>query len=439
MKNLHLMKTSSKIISAIKSEGANKVKIIRLENGARIIFDPLPYIKSATIGIWVNIGTRHEADNQNGIAHLLEHMVFKGAGNRNAQKLAEDAEARGIYLNASTSYERTGFYARCLGEEAGFAFDLCADLAFKPNLDENDFALEKNVVLHEINEAFDDAEDRANVLNQIATFGNHAMGRPILGDEASLMAITHNQLVEFHNQYRNPKNLVIGFGGAIDEDEMLEKAIDLVAHLKPENQKTYDDCIISHKSIFETRKIEQLQLVLSMFAPKASDKDPFGTQVLSAILGGGMASRLFQDLREKRGLVYGIDCYPERYVDVGRLNISAGTHAKSAKEVISRTMGHIEDLAINGPNDAEFLRAKKTIETSIMMSLENSSSRLSAAINQICALDNILSIDDITMGIKNIKPEDIKRLASQALEKNYRASSGVGKSGQKEIEDFLVC
>ncbi len=103
MKNLHLMKTSSKITSATKSEGANKVKIIRLENGARIIFDPLPYIKSATIGIWVNIGTRHEADDQNGIAHLLEHMVFKGAGNRNAQKLAEDAEARGIYLNASTS------------------------------------------------------------------------------------------------------------------------------------------------------------------------------------------------------------------------------------------------------------------------------------------------------------------------------------------------
>lgn len=127
-----------------------------------------------------------------------------------------------------------------------------------------------------------------------------------------------------------------------------------------------------------------------------------------------------------------------RYVDVGRLNISAGTHSKSAKEVISRTLGHIEDLAINGPNDAEFLRAKKTIETSIMMSLENSSSRLSAAINQICALDNILSIDDIAMGIKNIKPEDIKRLATQSLEKNYRASSGVGKSGQKEIEDFLI-
>ena len=433
------MKTSSKIISAVKSEGANRVKIIRLENGARIIFDPLPYIKSATIGIWVNIGTRHEADDQNGIAHLLEHMVFKGAGNRNAQKLAEDAEARGVYLNASTSYERTGFYARCLGEDAGFAFDLCADLAFKPQLDQNDFALEKNVVLHEINEAFDDAEDRANVLNQMATFDNQALGRPILGDEASLMAITHNQLVNFHNQYYDPKNIVIGFGGAIDENEMLEKAIAAIGHLKSSNQIIQNDCNISHKSIFETRKIEQLQLVLSMYAPKANDYDPFGTQVLSAILGGGMASRLFQDLREKRGLVYGIDCYPERYIDVGRLNISAGTHAKSAKEVISRTLGHIEDLAINGPSENEFLRAKKTIETSIMMSLENSSSRLSSAINQICALDNILSIDDITLGIKNIKAEDIKSLAAKALETNYRASSGVGKSGQNEIEEFLNC
>jgi predicted Zn-dependent peptidase len=429
----------SKTTSAIKSDIDSGAKLLRLENGVRIIFDPLPYIKSATVGVWVNIGTRNEIAAQNGIAHLLEHIVFKGAGTRNARQLAEDAEANGIYLNASTSYERTGFYARCLGEEAGFAFGLCADLVLAPIFDKNDFALEKNVVLHEINEAFDDAEDRAGVLNQMAAFNNQPLGRPILGDEQSLEAISHENLIDFHQQYLNPNNIIIAFGGAFNQTEALELINARFGHLKPSPLIPITPTICTNLALFESRKIEQLQINLSMYAPKSINGDIFSSQIFGAILGGGMASRLFQDLREKRGLVYAIDAYPERFVDIGRLNIGAGTNVKSAKEVIKRTLGHIEDLANHGPNDGEMARAKKTIATSIMMSLENSSSRLSAAVNQISVLGRLIGIDEINNGIKQVDGDTIRSLALKALGKNLRAASGVGAKGHANIEEFLVC
>lgn len=413
-------------------------EIIRLDNGIRVIFDPLPHIKSASVGIWVDIGTRHENENENGIAHLLEHMVFKGAGGRNATQLAEDAEERGIYLNASTSYERTGFYARCLGSEALFAFDLCADLITKPHFDPQDFILEKNVVLHEINEAFDDAEDRAGVLNQMAAFSNQALGRPILGDEASLNAITHDNLIDFHAKYKDPENLIIAFGGAYNKDDALNIAKMRFGDLKKQAPKTNNAPYATNKALFEARKTEQLQLVLSMYAPGAKGEFLFSSQILSAILGGGMASRLFQDLREKRGLVYGIDAYIEKFTDIGRLNIAAGTHNKSTKEVISRTLGHIEDLAQKGPTDKEIARAKKSIETSIMLAMENSSSRLAAMVNQTAIFNEILNIDTITSKINNVTCEEIMALANQALDKNLRAASGVGTKGNEHIEEFLT-
>lgn len=437
MKNLHLMKQKSKI--TLEMQNSEKgTKLIRLENGIRIIFDPLPHLKSTSVGIWVNIGTRHENDNENGIAHLLEHMVFKGAGGRNAKQLAEDAEERGIYLNASTSYERTGFYARCLQSEALFAFNLCADLILKPHFEKEDFILEKNVVLHEINEAFDDAEDRAGVLNQMAAFTNQALGRPILGDEKSLEALTQEILINFHKNYLNPENLIIAFGGAYDEQSAIEEINKRFGALKTNKNLQFQNAMATNFTLFEARKTEQLQIVLSMYAPSAKEDLFYASQIFGAILGGGMASRLFQDLRENRGLVYGIDTYLEKFIDIGRLNIGAGTNKKSAREVIMRTIGHIEDLANLGPNEREMQRAKKTIETSMMMALENSSSRISSMVNQVSIFDKILNIDTITCNIANINMQDIMKLANLSLQKQYRAASAVGTKGQEFIEEFLA-
>ncbi len=413
-------------------------KIIEFDNGLRLVLDKMPHLRSATIGIWINVGTIDEKNQENGIAHFLEHLVFKGAGSRNATQLAEDAEARGIYLNAATSYERTGFYARCLGDEAEFAFNLCADLVLNPTLDEKDFKLEKNVVLHEINEAFDDAEDRAGVLNQLACFDNQSLGRPILGTPESLAVIDIDCVRNFHKAFLNPANIIVAFGGAIDEKSAIEFVAKRFGHLLPSPTFVKPNAIATSKTLFEGRKNEQLQVVLSMRAPDARSDNLFASQVFGAVLGGGMASRLFQDLREKRGLVYGIEAWPEKFLSVGRLNIAAGTNAKSAGEFVKRTLSHIEDIAQNGPTIDELARAKRTIETSIMLGLESSSSRISALVNQLYVFGKTFDLDETENKIRSVNSQMVKEMAQFALNHETRAASAVGAKGEKEISQFLV-
>lgn len=413
-------------------------KIIEFDNGLRLVLDRMPHLRSATIGIWVNVGTIDETEEENGIAHFLEHLVFKGAGARTATQLAEDAEARGIYLNAATSYERTGFYARCLGDEAEFAFNLCADLVLLPTLNKKDFELEKNVVLHEINEAFDDAEDRAGVLNQLACFENQSLGRPILGTMESLAAIDIDCARNFHKAFLNPANIIVAFGGAFDETAAIEYVTKRFGNLERGPVKEKPQAFAKGNVLFETRKNEQLQAVLSMRAPSAKSESLFASQVFGAVLGGGMASRLFQDLREKRGLVYGIEAWPEKFLSVGRLNIAAGTNAKSAGEFVKRTLSHIEDIAQNGPNDAELARAKRTIETGIMLGLESSSSRISALVNQLYVFDKTFDLDETEKKIRSVDAQMVKEMAQFALDNETRAASAVGAKGESDIAQFLT-
>lgn len=412
---------------------------LRLDNGVRIILDPIDSLKSASVGVWVNVGTRNEDDSNNGIAHLLEHLVFKGAGGRNATQIAEDSEERGIYINASTSYERTGFYARCLSDEIEFAINICADLVLEPHFDPKDFELEKNVVISEINEAFDDAEDRVGVLSQMAAFYNQPLGRPILGDEQSLDNINLDMVKNFHTKYLNPANIIVAFGGGINKDEAIDIANKRFGHLKPFDAKLIRSAYATNKHLHETRKIEQFQFVLSTNAPKAGDKQMYASQIMGSVLGGGMASRLFQDLREKRGLVYGIDTYLEKYSDIGRFIIAAGCLEKNASEVIKRIDEHLFEIANYGPNEKELLRAKKTFETSMMLSLENPSSRINAAISQVFILDKIINSDEITDSIRNTNQEQIMEIAKLSLDRSLRASSCIGDTkAQKFVESFII-
>lgn len=418
---------------------AQASKTITLDNGVRIILDPLSHLKSASVGVWIDVGTRHEDETNNGIAHLLEHLVFKGAGGRDAKSLAEDAEARGVYLNASTAYERTGFYAKSLSEEAIFSLDLCSDLALKPHLNSSDFELEKNVVLSEINEAFDDPEDRAGVTNQMASFENQPLGMPILGDENSLKSINMEMVNAFHNQYLSPQNIIIGISGAYDENQFIDFVCQKFGHLKSGNKSQAKAAYFTANSKFESRKIEQTQIALSFALPKPERDNLFTSQVYSGILGGGMASRLFQDLREKHGLVYGIDAYCEKFREVARLNIAFGSADKNANEALKIIEGHLQDIAQNGPNENELQRAKKTLETSIMLSFENSSSRISSLVNQQFVFGEILDFDNIANEIMQISAIDIQDMAKTSISPNKRSASAVGnKLADKAITDFIA-
>lgn len=382
-------------------------------------------IQSASVGVWVNSGTRAETKSNNGAAHFLEHLVFKGAGNRNAKQIAEDAENRGIYLNAATSYEKTGFFARCLGEEAEYALEMCADLVLAPSLDEKDIATEKSVILHELKEANDDSEDRANVLNQSASFKYQSLGMPILGDEESILGLNQEKITNFHQYYKNPENIVIGVAGQIEIDRLVDTIMRRFSPLKqsaaPKPKAAYSTAEIET----EDRDIEQMQLAIS-FDGSPEGENFFANRLFCAILGGGMSSRLFQDLREDRGLVYGIDAFEEKFYEINRIGIGAGCNPDKSAEVLKRIKGHIEDLANNGPTENELLRAQKALETSIMISLENPSSRLTSAVYQLLKYSKTFSNSQIANLIKNTIKDDIMKTGMHMLNSNKMALGMVG-------------
>ena len=408
-------------------------KLIKLDNGIRIILDPISHLKSASVGVWANVGNRHENSQNNGVAHLLEHLVFKGAGGRNANALAEDAEGRGIYLNAATSHERTGFFARCLSDEVGFALGLCTDLVLSPHLDARDFELEKNVVISEINEAFDDAEDRASVLCQLASYHAQPLGMPILGDAASLNNINKAQIERFHAMYSAPLNLIIGVSGAFDEAQILDLTARTFGALHPKPATAPINAQFTKNVLFEGRKIEQSQIALAFALPKPSRKEIFISQIFSSILSGGMASRLLSDLREKQGLVYNIDAYCENYFDVSRLNISFGCAANNAAKALNIIEHHLDDIAQNGPNEIELARAKKTLETSILLAFENPSSRLSSMVGQIFVFGETINIDEISQGIRNVTHKQIQELAVFTRDPSRRTASAIGNSKVEKL------
>jgi predicted Zn-dependent peptidase len=400
-----------------------------LPNGVRLLLDPMPGLETSAVGVWVQAGTRHETARENGIAHLLEHLVFKGAGGRDARSLVEEAEGRGIYLNAATGYERTGFFARCLGEDAGFALGLASDLVLRPHLHEADLALEKNVVLQEIGEAFDDAEDRCGVLHQMAAFPDQPLGRPILGDEASLSGISSADIDAFRGRAYAPSSMLIAAAGAIDESAILDQVSAAFGDLTPYAPTAPKPATIGGTTTCEVRDSEQVHLAFSLPGPKSGTEEGMAARIMCEILGGGMASRLFQDLRETRGLVYSVEAYCDLYDDVGRIGIGAGCSAASAHDVALRSGEHLIAMAELGPTVAELARAKRVLEASMMMAAESPSARCEGAVSQTLLYGQPLALGTIRDRVRAITADHVRAAALMAVEAGRAggvAASAVG-------------
>lgn len=386
-----------------------------LPNGVRVVFDPMPGLATTCVGVWVATGAAFETEAENGAAHLLEHLVFKGAGGRDARGLAEDAEARGIYLNAATGYERTGYHARCLAEDAGFALGLASDLVLSPHLDPADFELEKGVVMQEIGEAFDDAEDRCGVLHQMAAFAGHALGRPILGEPDALMALSHDQVTGFRARTVTPERIIVGMAGACDETSALDMVHARFGVLAAGAAPARQVAPRGGGALCERRKSEQAHLSFSAPACHQGADAAYATRVLVEILGGGMASRLFQDLRETRGLVYAVEAFADLYSDTGRLCFTAGCSPGKAREVARRIAGHLEDIAATGPRDAEVARSKRILEASLMMAAESPAARAEAAVAQVAVLGAPVSLAETARRIRRVDALAVQAAASDAL------------------------
>ena len=389
-------------------------KVHRLANGAVVICDSAPGFETLALSVVAGRGARWEAPVHAGWSHLLEHMVFKGAGSRSARDIAEVIEAAGGQINAATGHERTSFQVRALAGGLPLAMAVTADLVQRPTLDPEDLAREKHVVLQEIAEAADAPDDQVFELAQAAAFADQPLGRPILGVRSAIDPATPASLEAWRAALYAPDRLVISAAGAIDEEELLRLAEDGFGAAASGAPQTPAAGVFTGGAARERRKLEQAHLVFLLPAPGVADPDHWALRLFVETLGGGMSSRLFQEARERLGLAYAIDAYSDAYADVGVLGVYAGCApadsgklAEVAAVEIRRLIGHIEP--------AELARAKAQLKAGLFMSRESLAARAEQAAAQMLAFGRLLEPAEMGEKIDAVTPEDIARIGARLL------------------------
>jgi predicted Zn-dependent peptidase len=413
-------------------------EVVTLPNGARIAFDAMPGLSTAAVGVFMGAGARYEPAERNGLAHFLEHMTFKGAAGRSAREIAEAVEARGAMMNAATDYERTSYFVRCLAADAPEMLDIAMSLVFAPDHAPDEIEREKGVVLQEIGEAADQPDDLVFELAQAASYPDHPLGRPVLGVEATLRSIVRDDLTGFAAGNYTPHRTVISVAGAFDGaaiEEVVQRWIGQRSSAPSTDHPAPNPTSASLRT--EARKLEQCHLVLARRTVSAMSDDRFAARIFAEIFGGGMASRLFQEIRESRGLAYTIDASCDQYSDAGRISVYAGCAASDAREVASLTAGIWSDLAAKGPTEAELARARAIAAAQFAMAAEAPAARAGSAAYELLAFDRLISVSDVLRRIEAVTAADVARIAQASLAQPAIASAVGPKAGLAAAEAFV--
>jgi len=379
------------------------VEIHTLPNGLRIVTEHMPGLQSAALGIWVSAGGRHEAADQNGIAHFLEHMAFKGTKRRSALQIAEEIEDVGGYINAYTSREVTAYYARVLKDDVPLALDLIADIVMNPVFDPKEIEIERGVILQEIGQAHDTPDDVIFDWLQEAAFPEQPLGRTILGPADRVRAFGRDDFERFVDQFYGPEQLILSAAGAVDHDQIVRLAEAAFGHLPARGHAPCEPGHFAGGERREVKSLEQAHFTMALEAPGYRSDDIYTAQIYATALGGGMSSRLFQEIREKRGLCYTIHSHVGSYDDTGMLTIYAGTSGADLSELIGLTIDELRRSA-DDMSEAELNRARAQMKAGLLMGLESPSSRaerlarLVAIWNRVPPLEEtVAQIDAVTL------------------------------------------
>lgn len=389
-------------------------RIHTLPNGVRVVCDPLPGFETLALSVVAGRGSRIETPAESGWAHLLEHMVFKGAAGRSARDIVEVIEASGGSINAATSHERTSFQTRALKGGLELMMQVSADLVLRPDLEPVELKREKGVIIQEIAEARDTPDDQVFELAQTAAFSGQALGRPILGAAKTVRAADPKALSAFRAGLYAPDRLVVSAAGAVDEDELLTLAQACFGAAAGEGAPLIEPGVFVGGQVSEARRLEQAHLVLMLPAPGAMDVDYFVLRLFVEALGGGMASRLFQEAREKRGLAYAVDAYCDTYSDTGVLGVYAGCAAKDTTELAEVCAAEIRGLC-GRIADHELARAKAQLKAHVFMARESLTARAEQAAGQILLYGKLFTPQQIAHEIDAVTTDDMARLGARLL------------------------
>jgi predicted Zn-dependent peptidase len=385
-------------------------RLHRLSNGLRVVTEHMPGLQSTAVGIWVGAGGRHEAPEQNGIAHFLEHMAFKGTARRSALRIAEEIEDVGGYINAYTSREVTAYYARVLEADVPLAVDLIADIVLNPVFHEDEIETERGVILQEIGQALDTPDDIIFDWLQEAAYPEQAIGRTILGPSERVSAFTRADLTRFTGEHYGPGQMILSAAGAVDHDAVVAQAEALFGHLPAQPQADPAPSVFRGGEARRVRDLEQAHIALGFAQPGYRDDAIYASQVFAGAIGGGMSSRLFQEAREKRGLCYTIFASVGAYSDTGLLTIYAGTAGEDVGALATLTIDELRRAA-GDMSETEVARARAQMKSGMLMGLESPSSRAERLARVVAVWDRVPPLEE---AIARIDAVDVAAVRAQA-------------------------
>lgn len=390
-----------------------------LDNGLRVVSETIPHVRSVSIGLWANVGSRDEDPTRNGISHFLEHMVFKGTKNRSVKEIAQSLESLGGYLNAFTTKEQTCFYARVLDEHAETAMDVLADLLLNATFRKEELEKEKLVVIEELKNAEDDPEDIIHDYFEKAIFPRHSLGFPIIGTEGNLRRFQREDLRAHVANHYSPEHMVLAAAGSIDHERLRKLAQRYFRTLKPNvgPPKRQAGPTRPAKATFQeiSRPIQQAHVCLGTTAYSIRHRDRYSLLLLNALLGEGMSSRLYQRIREKHGMAYSVYSYVTMLSDTGIFAAYLGTDKKNIANALELVHLELEKLKRRPVSKAELERTKAQIKGTLMLGLENMSSRMIRLGGGELYLETYVPLDAILKKIEEVTGESMQRVANDVF------------------------
>lgn len=415
------------------------IEIKRLANGLRVVLEPIPYLRSVSVGIWVLAGSRDETENWAGISHFCEHMLFKGTARRSAWDIADEMDRIGGQLNAYTSKELTCYYTRVLDDHLTIAMDVLTDMFFNSAFKEDEIEKEKNVVLEEINMYEDTPEDLAHDILQAAVWSGEGLGRAVLGSQESVSALKKADFESFLKKAYRPERVVVSVAGKYDEAAVMDMVERYFSTFNNADEPFANTCkaIYTPSKVTREKDVEQLHLCMAFPGISIGTDDSYTLAALNTIFGGGMSSRLFQNIREKHGLVYSVYSYPVSYRDVGLYLIYAALNPGAAKNAANLIKAEIEGIFSNPITEENLHNTKEQLKSSYMLGLESTSNRMSSNARSELLLNRILTPDELMAKLDAISLDGLYELARGIFDMDKMSVSAVGRLGQTDLGGLI--
>ena len=404
------------------------IEVTRLNNGVRVVSETVTHVQSVSIGIWVGVGSRHEDKPVRGITHFIEHMLFKGTERRDARQIADEIESRGGSLNAFTDKEYTCYYAKALAENADIVMDLLTDMLRNSKLEPDELHKERNVVLEEIKRYEDTPDDTVHELFTDTLWKRHPLGRPVIGQAKSVGSLERDDLASYIATHYTPERIVVSAAGNISHSEIVKLTEALLGDLtgEPAKIKTFKAVEPSGDDKLRNKRTEQMHFCLGTQGYSQDNDDRYKLTILDMVLGGNMSSRLFQEVREKRGLAYAIGSYNISYADAGFFAVYGGTSPDTFEQVVEISRKEIGKVVKDSLSEDEISKAKTQIKGSLVLGLESMSARMMRMGKSTLYNDRVVPLNEVIEKIYAVDREQIGQIAGELFKEGRMTLAAIG-------------